>query len=106
MPQPVDMQTEIGRAAAVERIQQIADRASLAAVQRGADDTQLDRVAEETQVRETQQKGERVDEEGRRKNPYRRRRKHRDILDDEDELARENEAAAGNSEIHRIDVLI
>jgi len=77
MPQPIDLQTELGRLIAADRLQQVADRASLAAQQRVADDVQQQRVGLETQVQQTHAKSEEVEPEMRRKNPYmgRRRRK-------------------------------
>lgn len=83
MPQPIDPQTEMGRITAAERIQQIADRASLAAQLRHTDEAQDQRVGAEQQVRQTDQKSEQVDEELRRHNPFmgRRRRRKRDEQD-------------------------
>jgi len=81
MPQPVDLQTEIARVTAAERIQQAADRASLAAQQRVAAETEESRVAAETQVRQTDETAnEHVDENGRRRNPFvgKRRKKARE----------------------------
>lgn len=81
MPQPVDFQTEMGRLSAAERIQQIADRASLAAQARTTEDMEVDRVAAEQQVQETleseSEQSQRVDAESRRKNPFLGRRKKR-----------------------------
>jgi hypothetical protein len=70
MPQPIDLQTGLGRIAAAERIQQIADRASLAAQHRTTVDLQQQRVAAETQVQQTHAKSEEVEQEMRRRNPY------------------------------------
>lgn len=78
MPQPIDPQSELGRVTAAERIQQIADRASLAAQSRIAAQADEERVDDETTVRQMNQKSEEVDEETRRKNPFAgRRRKKR-----------------------------
>ncbi len=53
MPQPIDFHTEAGRVTAAERIQQIADRTSLAS-QHNARATEEDkRLQQETQVQET-----------------------------------------------------
>ncbi len=82
MPQPVDFQTEMGKVTAAERIQQIADRASLAAQQRTSEDAEIDRVTAEKQVKETlESEGEqsqKTDAEAHRKNPFLGRRKKRD----------------------------
>ncbi len=76
MPQPVDLQTELARVTAAERIQQTADRASLAAQQRVANDMEESRVSVETQVQQTDEtENEQVDANGRRRNPYVGRRK-------------------------------
>lgn len=79
MPQPVDLQTEMGRVTQAERVQQALDRASLAAQQRAALEVQEKRVQTETQVQETQTMADRVEAEARRRNPYlgKRRRKPR-----------------------------
>ena len=81
MPQPVDLQTEMGRLSAAERIQQIADRASLAAQQRTTDDMDAGRVAAEEQVQETleseSEESEKVNAESHRKNPFLGRRRRR-----------------------------
>jgi hypothetical protein len=75
MPQPIDLQTELGRLITAERVQQVADRASLAAQQRVAADVQQQRIATETQVQQLHPKSENVETETRRRNPYMGRRK-------------------------------
>ena len=79
MPQPMDVNTELGRVAAAERITLIADRASLAAQARVADEAVAKRQHVETEVRETEQKDKEVDSEARRREPFsgRRRRKEK-----------------------------
>ena len=89
MPQPVDLQTEVARATAVERIQQLADRVSLAARQRVASAAQEDRLVSETQVQQTPQaQSEEIDAEARRRNPYVGRRRRRKGDDNEDDAAK------------------
>jgi hypothetical protein len=80
MPQPVDLQTEMARVAAAERIQQIADRLSLAAQQRLAESAEEERLREETQVRQSNESEHRnIERDGRRRNPFSgRRRSKRD----------------------------
>ena len=82
MPQPVDLQTELARTSAVERIQQVADRVSLAGQQRTAAEAQRDRLIHEQQVQQPPETGNRsIEPDGRRGNPYvgrRRRRKKGD----------------------------
>jgi hypothetical protein len=82
MPQPVDLQTELARTSAVERIQQVADRLSLAGQQRSAVEAQRERLEQEQQVQQPPETGNRpIEPDGRRRNPYvgrRRRRKKGD----------------------------
>lgn len=112
MPQPVDLQTEIARVTAAERIQQSADRASLAAQQRGTAEIEETRVAAETQVQETDETvNERIDENGRRRNPFARRRRKKEK--DESGAASLSKAKAGDLRVipegtdeHTLDVTI
>ncbi len=53
MPQPLDFSTESGRVTAAERIQQIADRASLANLHNTRTAEELKRLQQETQVQKT-----------------------------------------------------
>jgi len=75
VPQPIDLQTELGRVTQVERVQQVLDRASLAAQQRLAASAQESRLQVETQVQQTQTTSEQVEKEARRRNPYVRRKR-------------------------------
>lgn len=78
MPQPVDLQTEMARVAAAERIQQLTDRLSLAAQQRVADSAEQDRMRDETQVRQSHEPEHReIERDGRRRNPFSGRRSRR-----------------------------
>ena len=104
MPQPIDMQTELARMTAAQRIQEIADRASLVAQQRVTMDEQAQRVEAETQVQQTHPKGQEVDEETRRRNPYRGRR-HRPPRAEE-LAAKTVEPPAAPEELHRFDVSV
>ena len=114
MPQPIDPHTELGRATAAERIQQIADRASLAAQARTAAETSALQRDVETQVQQTAAKSDEVDRELRRRNPYVGRRKKRDGEHDAREDARarhfynasEKEVTADDPEAHDFDVEI
>ena len=92
MPQPVDLQTELGRLTQLERVQQVMDRASLAAQQRLAASAQESRLQIETQVQQTQTTSDQVEAEARRRNPYARRRTRRA---QEDTPEREPEQAPG-----------
>ena len=105
MPQPVDLQTELGRATAVERIQEVAGRASLAAVQRQAADFEQDRVDLETQVQQTHEaESEPVRADGRRRNPFAGRRHRRGT--GEDEEAASDAGRPADTEEHHLDVTI
>ncbi|MBI5091413.1 MAG: hypothetical protein HZB26_03105 [Candidatus Hydrogenedentes bacterium] len=77
MPQPVDLQTEMGRVTQAERVQQVQDRASLAAQQRLAASAQETRLQTETQVQESHTTSDQVEKEARRRNPYIGRRRKR-----------------------------
>ena len=77
MPQPVDIQTEVARVTAAERMQQITDRVSLVAQQRLALAEQETHVVAETVVNQTQPKETEVDTEARRRNPFVGRRRKR-----------------------------
>jgi hypothetical protein len=77
MPQPIDPFTELGRVLAAERIQQIADRASLAAQQRVQADQERELLRAEQQVRQSEQKSEEVERELRRRNPFAGRRQRK-----------------------------
>lgn len=99
MPQPVDLQTELGRVSAAERIQQIADRASLASLQRTAEEVAQNRVSQESQVQQTDQpQSEQVDAEAKRRNPFVGRRKRRGDDDSDDEGGAEAESHRGPTE--------
>ncbi len=70
MPQPIDMQTELGRAAMVERVQEAMTRVSLAAQQRARSTEEEDQILAESTVDETAEtQGERVDADTRGNNP-------------------------------------
>jgi len=89
MPQPIDPITEIGRATAAERIQQIADRASLAAQARAAADVANARISAEQQVHEAAQKRAEVERDLRRRNPYQGKRQRRQPTDQESQDERQ-----------------
>ncbi|MCX8065775.1 MAG: hypothetical protein N3G21_11500 [Candidatus Hydrogenedentes bacterium] len=77
MPTPIDPNTEILRVNMAERIQQLADRASLLGQVRQSINEEERRVIEETQVKEAEQKSEQVDTELKRRQPFLKRRKKR-----------------------------
>ena len=107
MPQPVDLQTEIGRVTTAERIQEIAGRASLAALQRQTGDLEESRVQLETQVQQTEQsRNERIDAEGRRKNPFvgRKRTRKKDSSKTQSDTATRMVPSDGQD--HHLDVTI
>ena len=114
MPQPIDPQTEIGRATAAERIQQIADRVSLAAQARASAEMANARASAETQVHQAMQKNEEVDRELRRRTPFSGRRKRQGGGSEEPEDKRtrhfynaaEKEVVADDDNAHRLDIEI
>lgn len=116
MPQPIDPSSELARVTAAERVQQLADRASLAAQARGAANAAQQALDMETQVSRTDQKSAQVDDELRRRNPYVGRRRAKDSgeedeLEDEEAPSAQYEAVerhqrAENGEEHRLDVII
>ncbi len=59
MPQPIDMQTELGRTMAAERIQDASARAALLAQQRAQLEEDKVRVAQQTQVGQAEQTDDR-----------------------------------------------
>ncbi|MGI6461979.1 MAG: hypothetical protein ACOX5J_18155 [Candidatus Hydrogenedentales bacterium] len=88
MPQPVDLQTEMARVAAAERIQQFTDRLSLAAQQRVADSAEKERIRDETLVQQSHESEQsQIERDGRRRNPFSGRRKQRPESRDEDDGA-------------------
>lgn len=52
MPQPIDINAELARTTVAQRVQEIADRASLAAQQRNAQHLQQEQVISESVVRQ------------------------------------------------------
>ena len=117
MPQPVDLPTEVARVAATERIQAIADRASLAGQQRQVTEADEQRIQSETQIHETTHtQSDGVDADGHRRNPFVGRRRHRKRKDGNDAReearifynAEEEEEAFGEDtdEGHQFDVTI
>jgi hypothetical protein len=112
MPQPIDPNSELGRLAAVERVQQIADRASLAAQARLTSEAAREQVVVETQVRQMNPKNEQVDEELRRRNPFMGRRQHPHEASDEEKMSHRVYNAAEKIEViedpdgHELDVII
>jgi hypothetical protein len=76
MPQPIDLQTELMRVTAAERVQQAVDRVSLAAQGRLAAHLQQDRFEKETRVQESRHAAQdAVDADGRGGKQGRRRSK-------------------------------
>jgi hypothetical protein len=104
MPQPVDLPTEVARITAAERIQQIADRASLAAQQRQALDEQESRVVSETSIRQPQPKSGEVDNEAKRRNPFVGRRRRKDSSEDTGKKTPPERADDGDE--HHFDVTV
>ncbi len=77
MPQPIDLQSELSRVTAAERVQQVTERASQLAQQRATVQQQQQLAQAETQVNEAKHSEERsgVDPEANDKDRERRRAK-------------------------------
>ncbi len=106
MPQPIDFSTELARMSAVERIQQVTDRLSLAAQQRSTTEVQEQRVASETQVQQTQPQSEEVNPELRRRNPYAGRRRRKGAGKEGTQPVPNDEPPLPPEESHRLDISI
>jgi len=106
MPQPIDFQTEVAKTTAAERIQAIADRASLAAQQREAMEAEERRIHSETEVVQTPEaQSEHVDPELRRRTPYVQRRRKRNSASSEEQDPAPHRPA-GDGEGERLDVTV
>ena len=78
MAQPIDIQTELGRATLVERVADIQGRLAAAAQQRAHSDAIETRAAAETLVGQTHQaESAEIEPDGRRQAPFLGRRKKR-----------------------------
>ena len=103
MPQPIDVQSEVGRATMVEKMQQVSDRLSLAAQQRVAAEEEEAHLKQETQVNEKDDvEGEAVDGDGRRRTPFGKRGSN---ADGEDEEGAESRPRVDGEE-HQFDISI
>jgi len=105
MPQPIDLPTELARASTVERVQQAVERAALAGQQRADEEIETERAAHESEVRETHNKSEEVEQELRRRNPYRGRRRRRDASEDPEGSVEETDTGDG-AEAHQLDITV
>jgi hypothetical protein len=74
VPQPIDINSELGRTTVAQRVQEIADRASLAAQQRQAQQVQQEQVNAETVVQHPAESGQDSAIGDRRHNEERQRR--------------------------------
>ena len=85
MPQPIDFPSEVAKISVAERIQQITDRASLAAQQRLAAQELENQNRAETRIHEpTQTENREIDADGRRRPPFSGRRLRRKADSDGD----------------------
>jgi len=75
MPQPVDPNTEFARMTAAERIQEISGRTNIAAQLRLAAEAAAAQNRTDTEVSEAEAKSDEVDQDAKRRNPYRGKRK-------------------------------
>jgi hypothetical protein len=103
MPQPIDMQSELGRTLAAERMLDAAARAALLAQQRAQVDAERQRAALEHEVSQTHEpESEGVDSQGRRQGDTGRRTRGEEKGQPE-EPARPSRAAG---EDHALDVSV
>ncbi len=108
MPTPIDPNTEILRVNLAERIQQIADRASLLGQVRQSVNEEERRIVDETQVKQTEQKSEQVETELKRRQPFmgRRRRKVEKESTSTDEGSSKDEGEEEGKEGSHLDIKI
>lgn len=105
MPQPIDIHTELARVDTTTRVQQVADRAALAAQQRNTLEAEERRAVAETNVHEKEEiDSDHLDPEYRRRSQYGARRKRRKPdkdtePSDEDRMALRNPDEGGNLDI-------
>jgi hypothetical protein len=102
MPQPIDFHTEVAKTTAAQRIQEVADRAAMAAQQRLASEQDESRLRAETQVQQSADaKNPDVDGDGRRKNPFAKRKRA-----GQEEQNDEQAHRANDGEAHSFDVTV
>jgi len=113
MPQPIDPQSELGRVATAERVQQMMERAAQLSQMRQLDDATADTIKRQEQVLEAEQKKERVEQENRRKNPFMQIRRRKGKDGDEEQQrgaagynARQRPEANDDPEDHALDVTL
>ncbi|MBI1317639.1 MAG: hypothetical protein GC168_01655 [Candidatus Hydrogenedens sp.] len=114
MPQPIDPQSELGRVAAAERVQQMMERAAQLAQLRQRDDAADDTVRQQEQTHQPEQKQEKVDQELQRRNPYVGLRKKKKKDDEREETprghsgynARQKPEDADDPENHDLDITL
>ena len=107
MPQPVDINTELARSVTVQRIQELADRASLAAQHRHAQHAQQEQLDAETRVQESpesEHQAEVTDKQQTNHEQHGRGDTAREQESDAGTDAGEIEVIADAAEQHRLDV--
>lgn len=108
MTQPIDMQSELGRATMVERVLDATTRAAVAAAQREMLEKKEEDRLKETQVLETSEaQSEHVDEDGKRKNPYVGRRRRRDgAAESQTDAEGRKQPVVASDDDHTLDVSV
>ena len=111
MPQPIDINTEFARSTAAQRVQEIADRASLAAQQLMVQHAQEEQVAAETVVQQSNDSGEDPAVSDRRENREQQRKQQHGKPADRAEAAHGDHGAGDlaiipDEEQHRLDVTV
>lgn len=111
MPQPIDINTEFARTTTAQRVQEIADRASLAAQQRQVQHAHEEQVSAESVVQQSNDSGEDAAVNDRRENREQQRKQQHGKTGSPDE-AEPADHGAGNlaiipdDEKHRLDVTV
>ncbi len=114
MAQPIDIQTELGRATLVERVADIQGRLAIAAQQRAHSDAVEMRTVAETLVRQARHaENSEIEPDGRRRNPFVGRRKKKTAKAAAGTetastfyTAEETREVAADPEVHKLDISI
>lgn len=111
MPQPIDINTEFARSTTAQRVQEIADRASLAAQQRQVQHAQDEQIAAETVVQQSHDSGEDAAVNDRRENREQQHRQQRGKPEGQSEAEHAGHGAGDLAIIpeedkHRLDVTV
>lgn len=109
MPQPIDINTEFARSTAAQRVQEVVDRASLAAQQRQVQHAQQEQIDAESVVQQSHDSGEDPAVNDRREGREQKRRQQHGKAEGQSEADHADHGAGGlaiipEDEQHRLDV--